>query len=104
MRPKKGHQKAAGNRDENANKSELNPNAAAKHGENNNGKTKARQTIGESLSLFIARLFPESFAVNGEQITVKDSATETTKARVKAELEQQTERNAARPGKRPRKV
>jgi len=46
------------------------------------------RTAGKSLALFIARLFPESFHVWGERISVRDEAgTEASRAMVRENLE-----------------
>lgn len=55
-------------------------------------KTDSIKTDGETLALFIARLFPESFTVFGERIAVRnDAGTEAarqTARRAVAEVEQ----------------
>ena len=44
-------------------------------------------TAGERLSFEIARLFPESFRLWGNRVSVKENAgTETTRAKVSADL------------------
>ena len=61
------------------------------------------RTAGKSLSLFIARLFPESFHVWGERISVRDEAgTEASRAMVRENLEQLHERDQ-HSGKKQRK-
>ena len=51
---------------------------------------KEQRTPGKELSLWIARLFPESFSVFGERIAVRnDAGTEATRGMVRAELEAQ---------------
>ena len=61
------------------------------------------RTAGKSLALFIARLFPESFHVWGERISVRDEAgTEASRAMVRENLEQLHERDQ-HSGKKQRK-
>jgi hypothetical protein len=60
-------------------------------------------TAGERLSFEIARLFPESFHVWGERISVRDEAgTEASRAMVRENLEQLHERDQ-HSGKKQRK-
>ena len=65
-------------------------------------KTDSIKTDGETLALFIARLFPESFTVYGERIAVRnDAGTEAgreTARQAVAEAEQW--RNNAKKKKR----
>ena len=74
----------------------------------NQGKTSNKprpttDTAGKSLSLFIARLFAESFHVWGERISVRDEAgTEASRAMVRENLEQLHERDQ-HSGKKQRK-
>ncbi len=67
---------------------------------------KPRQTTdsaGKSLALFVARLFPESFHVWGERISVRDEAgTEASRAMVRENLEQLHKRDQ-HGGKKQRK-
>ena len=65
-------------------------------------KTDSIKTDGETLALFIARLFPESFTVYGERIAVRnDAGTEAARQTARqaiAEAEQW--RNNAKKKKR----
>ena len=60
-------------------------------------QTQLGQQTGETLALYVARLFPESFTVFGERIAVRnDAGTEATRALVRAELEAQERRKKAK--------
>ena len=64
---------------------------------NNRHITGDGQQTGETLALYVARLFPESFTVFGDRIAVRnDAGTEATRALVRAELEAQERRKKAK--------
>ena len=51
-------------------------------------QSKDKQEKGETLSLYVARLFPDSFTVFGDRIAVRnDAGTEATRTMVRANLE-----------------
>lgn len=62
--------------------------AGAKQGKEGRARTESESlTAGERLSFEIARLFPESFRLWGKRVSVKENAgTETTRAKVSADL------------------
>ena len=65
-------------------------------------KTDSIKTDGETLALFIARLFPESFTVYGERIAVRnDAGTEASRETARqAVAEAEQWRNNAKKKKR----
>ena len=55
---------------------------------NNRHITGDGQQTGETLALYVARLFPESFTVFGDRTAVRnDAGTEATRTMVRANLE-----------------
>ena len=66
-------------------------------------KTDSIKTDGETLALYIARLFPESFTVYGERIAVRnDAGTEASRetARQAVAEAEQRKNNAKKKSKR----
>ena len=67
-------------------------------------KTDSIKTDGETLALYIARLFPESFTVYGERIAVRnDAGTEASRETARqavAEAEQRGKSNVKKKSKR----